>query len=328
MKADDSNLQVLGGLAMNDCNPLKTRRHWYRFSLRLLLLPPVAMATGCGGMSSKQVGMIVVYEVYNQKTGVAEKLDATGMQALTATIERRLNPGYRKSGRVRPLDDGRIEVSIFRAEAGEMQRIADLLPRPGTLEFRILANARDHQQLIARSKAEPESNSLSDPGGQLPAWWLPVQDAVEKRIGQVDHIATRTVTKGDREVLEVLVVKDPFDVNGSHLKRVSVDSDGGGRPCVAFTFAASGAQRFGDLTGNNLPDPTGQVYRHLGIIIDGELSTAPRIMGKVSDRGQMTGDFTRQEVQDIVDLLNAGSLPAAIRKVEQRMVDVAQQPSP
>jgi preprotein translocase subunit SecD len=33
-------------------------------------------------------------------------------------------------------------------------------------------------------------------------------------------------------------------------------------------------------------------------------------------------------VQDIVDLLNAGSLPAAIRKVEQRMVDVAQQPSP
>jgi hypothetical protein len=118
------------------------------------LLPLVLIAAGCGG-ANRQVGMIVVYEVYDQKTGVAEKLDATGMQALTATIDRRLNPGYRKSGRVRPLDDGRIEVSIFRAETAEMQRITDLLPRPGTLEFRILANDHDHQQLIAQAEAGP-----------------------------------------------------------------------------------------------------------------------------------------------------------------------------
>lgn len=62
-------------------------------------------------------------------------------------------------------------------------------------------------------------------------------------------------------------------------------------------------------------DPVGRsVFRHLGIIIDGTLSSAPRIMSKVSDRGLITGDFTRQEVQDIVDLLNAGIIVAPIEK--------------
>jgi SecD/SecF fusion protein len=289
------------------------------------LLPLVLMAAGCSG-ANRPVGMIVVYEVYDQKTGVAEKLDATGIQALTATIERRLNPGYRKSGRVRALDDGRVEVSIFRAEAGEMQRIADLLPRPGTLEFRILANGRDHQQLIAQAMAKPESERLLDAGGELLAWWVPVQEGKDETIGQ--DVATRTVTKGGLDVAEVLVVKDTFDVNGSHLERVTVDADEAGEPCIAFAFGSAGSQRLGALTGSNLPDAGGQVYRKLGIIIDGKLLTAPRIMSKVSGRGQITGDFTRQEVEDIVDLLNAGSLPVAIRKVEERVVDAEQQPTP
>ena len=315
-------------------------------------------------MMLKQVGMIVVYEVDTEKMGVAEKLNAAGIQALTAALDRRLNPGHRKSGRVRALDDGRVEVSIFRAEAGEMQRIADLLSRPGTLEFRILANERDHPHLIARAQAKPESKSLSDPGGQLLAWWVPAQGAAEKSIGQSADLATRTAIRrtaeenvpvrhvgrpfravatarkgrptgklfpaarlsGDREVLEVLVVKDSFDVTGSHLKRAAVGTDHVGKPCVEFAFGADGAQRFGDLTGGNLPDH--DFHRALGIILDGQLASAPRIMSKVSERGLITGDFTREEAQDIVDLLNAGSLPAPIRKVEQRMVDIGQQPSP
>jgi hypothetical protein len=277
-------------------------------------------------MMLKQVGMIVVYEVDTEKMGVAEKLNAAGIQALTAALDRRLNPGHRKSGRVRALDDGRVEVSIFRAEAGEMQRIADLLSRPGTLEFRILANERDHPHLIARAQAKPESKSLSDPGGQLLAWWVPAQGAAEKSIGQSADLATRTAISGDREVLEVLVVKDSFDVTGSHLKRAAVGTDHVGKPCVEFAFGADGAQRFGDLTGGNLPDH--DFHRALGIILDGQLASAPRIMSKVSERGLITGDFTREEAQDIVDLLNAGSLPAPIRKVEQRMVDIGQQPSP
>jgi SecD/SecF fusion protein len=248
------------------------------------LLPLVVMAAGCGGTSAKPMGMVVFNEVFSVETGLASKLNARGMQALTRALDRRLNPGHRESGRVRPLDDGRIEVSIFHAEAGEMQRIADLLPRPGTLEFRILANDRDHPQLIARAKGEPDSKSLNDPGGQLLAWWVPARGAAEKSIGQSADLATRTAIRGYREALEVLVVKDSFDVTGSHLKRAAVGTDQMGKPCVEFALGAGGAQRFGDLTGGNLADH--DVHRALGIILDGQLASAPRIMSKVSEGGR------------------------------------------
>jgi SecD/SecF fusion protein len=276
-----------------------------------------------------EVGMIVVYEVDADKVQPGSKLSDAGMQPLLAAIDRRLNPAGRTSGRVRPLDDGRIEVSIFRAEPEVMQRIADLLPRPGTLEFRILANDHDHPALIERAKAEPDSRRLRDNSGNLLGWWVPVQEGKEKSVSSYKDIATRTVTRDDREVLEVLVVKGPFDVTGAYLKRAVPDvNPHSGRDCVAFTLDATGGQRFGRLTESNLPDEAQGVRRALGIMVDGELFSAPIIMGKVSEEAQITGDFTQEEAQDLADLLNAGSLPVAIRKVEQRVVDAEQQPSP
>ena len=93
------------------------------------------------------------------------------------------------------------------------------------------------------------------------------------------------------------------------------------------TFNAAGARLFGGLTGSNLPDQVQDFTRKLGIILDGELRSAPAIWGTVSERVHITGNFTHEEVQDLANLLNAGALPTAIRKVEQRVVDVETQPS-
>lgn len=293
------------------------------------LLPLVLMAAGCGGTSSKQVGMIVTYEVDTDLVPPGFELSDKGMRPLMTAIEGRLILSGRASGRVRQLNDGRIEVSIFRAKPDVMQRIADRLPRPGTLEFRILANERDHRMLVDRAKAAPESERLRDDTGELLAWWVPVQEAAEKQISVSMAVATRAITKGDREVLEVLVVKDPFNVTGSFLTRAAVDKDDVAGPCISFTLSSSGGQLMGALTESNLPDSaSGGFWRSLGIILDGELRSAPMIQGRVSKRGLITGNFTPEEVQDVVDLLNAGSLPVAIRKVEQRVVDVEQHASP
>jgi len=277
-----------------------------------------------------QVGMIVVYEVDVDKMPPRFKLSDTEMRMLMAAIGKRLNPDERTSGRIRPLEDGRIEVSIFPMDLDIMQRTADLLPRAATLEFRILANNHDHSKLIERAKAEFDSKTLHDKLGNTLAWWVPVQQGRQESVERFEgkEIATRTITKDSHDGLEVLVVKDKFDVNGNYVKRAVADTDASGEPCVALTFNETGARLFAGLTASNLPDRHSVFSRKLGIIIDGELHSAPRIMSTVSKEVWISGGFTEEEVQDLVDLLNAGALPIAIRKVGQRMVDIEKQPSP
>jgi len=276
-----------------------------------------------------QVGMIVVYKIDVDKMPPGFKLSDAEMRMLMAAIGKRLNPDERTSGRIRQLGDGRIEVSIFRMDLDIMQRTADLLPRAATLEFRILANNHDHSKLIERANAEFASKTLHDEFGNALAWWVPVQQGQESVEGfKGKEIATRTISKDSHDVLEVLVVKDKFDVNGNYVKRAVADTDASGEPCVALTFNEAGARLLAGLTASNLPDQHSGFSRKLGIIIDGKLHSAPRIMSTVSKEARISGRFTQEEVQDLVDLLNAGPLPTAIRKIEQRVVNIEKQPSP
>jgi hypothetical protein len=59
---------------------------------------------------------------------------------------------------------------------------------------------------------------------------------------------------------------------------------------VAITFSATGAQRFGEITEQN-------VGRHLAIILDGTLYSAPRINERIpGGRAVITGQFTVEQV--------------------------------
>ena len=71
---------------------------------------------------------------------------------------------------------------------------------------------------------------------------------------------------------------------------------------------------FGELTGNHLPDKLTDFTYKLGIVLDGELYSAPGIQSTIFDHGEITGEFTKEQVQDLVNVLNAGSLPAALTK--------------
>ncbi|MDD4269749.1 MAG: protein translocase subunit SecD, partial [Thermoguttaceae bacterium] len=87
-----------------------------------------------------------------------------------------------------------------------------------------------------------------------------------------------------------------------------------GRPNVEFMFNAKGGQLFGQLTSANLPDEVQNFYRKLGIVLDGHLFSAPIIKSMIRDRGEISGDFTKEEVRDLVDVLNAGMLPTTLKE--------------
>jgi len=112
-----------------------------------------------------------------------------------------------------------------------------------------------------------------------------------------------------------------LDDGRSYLADAARDRDQAGNPCVAFRFNAAGARLFGRLTSLNLPNKVQDFYRKLGIILDGRLHSAPRIMTTIRSRGVITDSFTEEEADDLATLLNAASLAAPVRQVEKRIVD-------
>jgi preprotein translocase subunit SecD len=87
-----------------------------------------------------------------------------------------------------------------------------------------------------------------------------------------------------------------------------------GQPDVNFTFNLRGGQRFGQVTSEN-------VGRPFAIVLDGKVISAPRIIGPITGgRGQITGNFTVEQADNLAVLLRAGALPAKLTIVEERTV--------
>jgi SecD/SecF fusion protein len=83
--------------------------------------------------------------------------------------------------------------------------------------------------------------------------------------------------------------------------------DESGWPDVHFAFKGEGSQRMGALTGNN-------INRQLAIILDDTLLSHANIKDRITERGQITGKFTQAEVEFVVRILKAGSLPATLQE--------------
>ena len=55
-------------------------------------------------------------------------------------------------------------------------------------------------------------------------------------------------------------------------------------------------------------------HRHLAIVLDGYLYSAPTINEPIFESGEINGNFTQAETEDLASVLTAGSLPTALRK--------------
>ena len=71
--------------------------------------------------------------------------------------------------------------------------------------------------------------------------------------------------------------------------------------------------KFGNATGAN-------IGRQLAIILDNRVQSAPRIDGRITDEGRISGSFTQQEAADLSLKLRSGALPASLTYLEERTV--------
>ena len=100
-------------------------------------------------------------------------------------------------------------------------------------------------------------------------------------------------------VLEILVVNDIYNVTGAVPDATPTSGTDQQGPALRQLHGstATARQLFGQLTGNHLPDKLTDFTYKLGIILDGELYSAPSIQSTISDRGEITGTFTKEEVK-------------------------------
>jgi SecD/SecF fusion protein len=90
----------------------------------------------------------------------------------------------------------------------------------------------------------------------------------------------------------------------------------GGRRTIDFTFNADGGDRFYELTSRNKPEGTSSAafHRHLAILFDSQIVSAPSLNAAIRSSGQISGDFTTAEINDMIRILRAGALPATLKK--------------
>jgi preprotein translocase subunit SecD len=104
-------------------------------------------------------------------------------------------------------------------------------------------------------------------------------------------------------------------VSGDDLVDARADYDHQTRePIVSFRFNSSGAQRFAKVTAENIGFP-------FAIVLDNEVISAPVIRSHIpGGSGQISGNFSVQEANELSILLRSGALPVTLDVIEERSV--------
>lgn len=298
-------------------------------------------------------GTILVYEIDPEKRRESESSDAPiTSKDLVEPLTRRINPSGTQEIVIRPYGESQIEIIVPAVDDREVSRIKKLVSEAGVLRFAILANQVDHQAVIGTAIEQADSKdpaiatneTVGDIEDALYGRWVKlgretkvVDDVRPLRMstqgtlvrnpntGEIIDIPQELLGR-DEEIkvakwlktqsfseLEVLMIINPLlDIQGGDLSYSASTFDENGGPAVAFNLTDFGSGRFRALTTNNSPDGTRK--RQLGIILDDTLLSAPNILQPISKEGRITGNFTREEVDGLVQILKAGQLPATVTK--------------
>lgn len=145
-----------------------------------------------------------------------------------------------------------------------------------------------------------------------------MQDAMQGKIPSGDMIVYADSRGKPTNVPPApYVLKSRVELGGEMLVDAAATFDSrDNEPVVSFAFNAAGAQRFADISRNN-------IGKRFAIVLDGKVITAPVIQSPILDgRGIISGGggFTAEAANDLAVLLRSGALPVPLKVIEERSV--------
>ena len=231
------------------------------------------------------------------KDVIARRFDNYGLKEISVAI----------SGR------NRLLIQLPGSDNDELERLKGQIERAGELNFQLVAPDSEQTEVnISRIEAEMTNfeqalvayNSLTDEERSSQTAPKSPRQIVVERPGGTDGLTAGKV---------VVENQSPNLVSASLLSSTTPTTNETGQPAVGFEFGGKGATLFADMTGEN-------INREMAIVLDGKAMSIANINARISRNGVLEGGFSNDEVNDLVSILRAGSLPAKPFLVNQQTV--------
>jgi len=136
--------------------------------------------------------------------------------------------------------------------------------------------------------------------------------------------AARQIATKDQEILPYLerresavqrfvVVEKNSIVTGEDVRDADAYSRSGSNNDFSITFSLKpeGAMKLGDWTGKN-------INNYLAVVLNREVQSVAFIKSQITDNGEISGRFTREEAENIALSLKSGYLPAKMKIIEEK----------
>lgn len=183
---------------------------------------------------------------------------------------------------------GDKSIIVELPDVDDPQKAKAMIGTPAVLEFKIVEEV-----------ASSEDELLDKFDGQLPDDMIIIPG--QKEDGQYGT--------------SYYLVSTYADITGKLFKdaRPGFDGKSGTGMAVHFQFTPEGGKLFWELTSKN-------VGRALGVVLDGEMISAPRINEPIGSSGQITGNFTPAQVNELSAQLKSGAFAAPVTFEEERRI--------
>jgi len=225
-----------------------------------------------------------------------------------------IDPAGRAQAVSQAIEVLRKRIDQFHVAEPLLQRVGEdriLVELPGLKEadreearLRIEKTAFLEFRLVHAENATLMNQSLTDPRFTPPPGY---QKMTLKEEGRETH---------------TYFVKIRPEMTGRYIKRAYVSYDNVGQPQIAMAFTDEGARAFARVCAAN-------AERHLAIVLDGELQSAPVIQESLAADAQasgsvpnavINGSFTLVEAQRLASVLE-NPLQAPVKVIETRSID-------
>jgi preprotein translocase subunit SecD len=212
------------------------------------------------------------------KTTAAGNIRNQALLQSMNTINNRVNNLGVTEASVAEYGQGDYELVVQLPEVDDPTRVKDIMQSTALLELKLVQDG----PFPSREAALAAHGGVLPPDTQL----LPGQPGPNG--GETWYVINRVAA-----------------VTGRDLSGAEPSHDVNGRPSVNFTLTRDGAARFGRVTSAN-------VGKLLAVVLDNRVYEAATIQTQITDRGEITGPFSEQKVQDLALVLRSGALPASI----------------
>ena len=246
---------------------------------------------------------------------------------IVEVVRRRIDGMGMNEPVIQSLQDHRLLVQLPGVDDATRKQARESIQKAAFLQFRLVhANNDTLVSNLMRGDAAPEGykkvgNAFIRADNYL---------SVSKKPGYATRLAAfhaparyqLMLQKEKDNTYRPAFVSRKTELTGDYIVKAGVRHDLAGY-AIDFELNAEGGDIFRKLTGNYIAHGNrnkSDKGRQLAIVLDDMLISAPVLQSEISTNGQITGNFTAEEAQELANNLNAGALPAPLEILSESSV--------